>query len=170
MAHALFRSRRLLTKSAAILASTLAIVVVIGCGADDALGKRYAVYGTVTYKGQPLEVGTVAFYATGGQNAETRGATGSITNGSYTLSTIGGDDGAFPGDYTVAISARVPDLTQAKANQAKSGGSYRQDDVAKAYKQAASPIPKKYENTNTSGLKAKVETHSNKIDFDLKDD
>jgi hypothetical protein len=115
-------------------------------------------------------VGTVTFYAIGGQNAETRGASGAIENGSYTLSTIGGDDGAFPGEYTVAISARAPDMSLAKANQAKSGGSFRQDDVAKAYKKAPSPIPKKYENTNTSGLKAKVETRSNKIDFELKDE
>jgi hypothetical protein len=144
------------------------MLVVIGCGAGDELGKRYSVYGTVTYKGTPLEVGTITFYSTG-KDADSRGASGVIKDGSYTLSTIGGDDGAFPGDYVVAIAARAPDMSLAKANQEKTGGSMRQDDVAKAFKEAKSSIPKKYESTNNSGLKAKVEARSNKIDFDLTD-
>ena len=96
-------------------------------------------------------------------------ATGAIKGGSYTLSTIGGDDGAFPGDYIVAIASKVPDMSTAKTNSEKSGGTFRQDDVAKAFKKAESVIPKKYESTETSGLKAKVEAHSNKIDFPLSD-
>jgi hypothetical protein len=168
MLHASLISRRLLIQSAGVLASALAMVVVTGCG-DDALGTRYKVSGTVSYKGTPLEVGSITFFATGGKDAENRGASGSITNGSYTLSTIGGDDGAFPGDYVVAISARKPDMSLAQANQAKVGGSMRQDDVAKAYAKAPSPVPKKYENTSTSGLKATVKTQRNKIDFDLQD-
>jgi hypothetical protein len=149
-------------------ASALAMLVVIGCGTSDELGKRYPVYGTVTYKGTPLEVGTITFYATG-KDAEARGARGSIKDGADTLSTIGGDDGAFPGDYEVAVAARAPDMSLAKANQEKTGGSMRQYDVAKAFKTASSPIPKKYESTNDSGLKAKVEARSNKIDFELTD-
>lgn len=169
MPHASLISRRFLIQGMCSFASALAMLVVIGCGADDELGKRYPVYGTVSYKGTPLEVGTITFYATGGKDSETRGASGSIKNGSYTLSTIGGDDGAFAGDYVVAVSARAPDMSLAKANSEKSGGTFRQDDVAKAYKKAESPIPKKYESTNTSGLKAKVEARSNKIDFELTD-
>jgi hypothetical protein len=167
MRHRSLISRRCVARVLCTLLSATGTVLFIGCG-DDGLGSRYKVYGTVTYKGAPLEVGTVTFYATG-KDAETRGATGSITNGAYTLSTIGGDDGAFPGEYTVAISARAPDLSLAKANQAKVGGSMRQDDVAKAYKTAPSPIPAKYESTTTSGLKATVTTGSNKIDFPLTD-
>ena len=129
----------------------------------------YAVSGQVTYKGVPLEVGSITFYAIGGKDSETRGATGAIKGGYYTLSTIGGDDGAFPGDYIVAISSKVPDMSTAKTNAEKSGGSFRQDDVAKAFKKAESVIPKKYESTETSGLKAKVEAHGNKIDFPLSD-
>jgi hypothetical protein len=141
---------------------------VLGCG-DDGLGKRYSVSGTVKYKGTPLEVGTITFYPTSGVNAENRSASGSIKNGAYNLSTMGTEDGAFPGDYVVAVSAREPDMSIAKANQEKVGGSMRQDDVAKAYAKATSPIPKKFENTSTSGLKAKVEAHSMTIDFDLPD-
>ncbi len=161
-------SRCLRIRGLSIVISASLTMVIFGCG-DDGLGKRYTVSGTVTYKGQPLEKGTINFYAAGGQEAAARGASGSIVNGSYTLSTIGGDDGAFPGEYLVAISARAPDMSEAKANQEKVGGSMRQDDVAKAFKNASSPIPKKYESTNTSQLKATVIAGSNKIDFPLAD-
>jgi hypothetical protein len=153
--------------TAATLASALGLLMVIGCG-DDGLGKRYPVYGTVTYKDQPLAQGTVTFFATG-KDAETRGATGSIKDGSYTMSTIGGEDGVFPGDYQVSIASLNVDMSKAKANQEKTGGSFRQDDVAKAYKAAESLIPKKYNSTEKSGLTAKVEARSNKIDFKLSD-
>ena len=33
--------------------AVLVVVLVVGCGGDD-LGKRYAVSGTITYKGKPL--------------------------------------------------------------------------------------------------------------------
>jgi hypothetical protein len=168
MPFSLFASRQFQARALGVVCSALVTVVMIGCG-DDALGKRYKVTGTVTYKGTPLEKGTVTFYAVGGENAEARGASGSIVNGSYTLSTIGGDDGAFPGEYVVAIAARAPDMSEAKANQAKVGGSMRQDDVAKAYRDAPSAIPKKYESTTTSGLKATVKEQSNRIDFPLTD-
>jgi hypothetical protein len=151
------------------LVSACAVIAVLGCG-DDGLGKRYPVSGTVKYKGTPLDVGTITFYPTSGPNQEVRGASGAIKGGSYTLSTAGTDDGAFPGDYAVAISARAPDMSLAKANQEKVGGSMRQDDVAKAYAKASSAIPKRFENTATSKLTAKVEAHSNTFDFDLKDD
>jgi len=156
-----------MTMTAATLASALGLLVVIGCG-DDGLGKRYPVSGTVTYQGKPVESGTVTFFATG-KDAETRGATGSIKGGSYSMSTIGGEDGVFPGDYQVSIAARKVDMSEAKANQDKTGGSFRQDDVAKAYKASESLIPKKYESTEKSGLKAKVEARSNTIDFPLGD-
>jgi len=155
-----------MTMTATTLASALGLLMLIGCG-DDGLGKRYPVSGKVTYKNDPVANASIAFIASG-ENAEKRGATGVVKDGYYTLSTLGGDDGAFPGDYKVSITAREADMSQAKANQEKTGGSFRQDDVAKAYKNAKSAIPRKYESPE-AGLKAKVETHSNKIDFNLTD-
>ena len=147
--------------------SACALLAILGCG-DDGLGKRYPVSGTVTYKGQPVENGSISFYASGA-GSETRGAAGVITGGKYTLSTQSENDGAFPGDYLVAITARDADMSEAQANAAKHGGSARQDDVAKAYATAKSLIPKKYEVPEQSGLKAKVEAKSNTIPFDLTD-
>jgi hypothetical protein len=155
-----------MTRVSLTLAAACTLLLVIGCS-DDGLGKRYPVSGTVTYNGENVKAGTISFYATGGPDADAHAATGSIVDGSYTLSTIGGDDGAFPGDYEVAISARNPDMSKAEENATKSGGAFRQDDVAKAYANAPSLIPKKYESTQDSGLTAKVEQGSNTIDFKL---
>jgi len=146
---------------------SFALFAILGC-ADDGLGKRYPVSGTVTYKGEPLAKGTISFYSTSGAGAEARGAFGTITNGKYTLSTQGESDGAFPGDYVVGVSSKEVDLSQAEKNVVK-GGSFRQDDVMKANKSAKSLIPKKYEVPETGGLKAKVEAKSNRFDFDLTD-
>ncbi|WP_165247962.1 hypothetical protein [Paludisphaera soli] len=151
-----------------ILAPMALIATAAGCG-DDGLAERYKVSGTVTYKDKPVSSGSIQFYPAGGGGPDQRGATGVITDGAYTLSTQGDDDGAFPGDYLVAITARKPDMAAAQANADKIGGLYRQEDVAKAYKKAPSEIPQKYESPESGGLKAKVEPRSNTIDFTLVD-
>src|SRR4051794_30018693 len=107
--------RRSMTMTATTLASALGLLMFICCG-DDGLGKRYPVSGKVTYKNDPVANASIAFIASG-ENAEKRGATGVVKDGYYTLSTLGGDDGAFPGDYKVSITAREADMSQAKANQ-----------------------------------------------------
>jgi hypothetical protein len=159
--------RPTLLRAAGCVVSTCAVLAVLGCG-EDGLGKRYPVSGTVTYKGQPLAKGSISFFASGA-GAETRGAAGTIADGKYTLSTQSENDGAFPGDYVIGITAREADMSEAKANAAKHGGSARQDDVSKAYATAKSLVPKKYEVPEQSGLKAKVEAKSNTINFDLVD-
>jgi hypothetical protein len=159
--------RRAIPRTVGALASALAVLAVTGCG-DDGLGKRYPVSGTVTYKDQPLANGTVSFY-TSGAGADSRAATGSIKDGRYTLSTQGENDGAFPGTYQVAVVSRDVDMSKAKENADKHGGSARQDDVSKAYASAKSLIPKKYMYPEQSGLTAKVEAKSNTIDFKLSD-
>ncbi|AMV36814.1 hypothetical protein [Planctomyces sp. SH-PL62] len=151
------------------LFAPLALALIVPGCSDDGLGDRYKVSGTVTYKDKPVSSGSIQFYPAGGGGPDQRGATGVITDGSYTLSTQGNDDGAFPGDYVVAITARKPDMGEAKANAEKIGGLYRQEDVAKAYKKASSDIPTKYESPESGGLKAKVEAKSNTIDFTLTD-
>jgi hypothetical protein len=151
------------------LLMTVALVGFVGCGSDDGLGKRYRVTGTVKYKGQPLEKGTISFVpATPDPKGINIGATGVIENGSYSLSAQGDVEGAFPGEYLVTVDSRKVDLSKAAAN-AQGGGSFRQDDVAKANASAESLIPKKYLVPDTSGLKATVKESSNSIDFELVD-
>lgn len=150
------------------LAAVVASAMLGGCG-DDGLGTRYPVSGSVTYKGEPVASASITFYPAGAPTGDQRGATGVVDGGWYTLSTAGGDDGAFPGDYVVSLTARNPDLTEAQSNIEGKGGSMRQDDVAKAFKNAKGAIPLKYESPESGGLTAKVEAKSNKINFELQD-
>lgn len=136
-----------------------------GCGGDG-LPKRYKVSGKVSYKGQPVAKGTVSFYPvkTSGENP---GAFGTIVDGYYTATTFTDGDGALPGEYEVSIDSREVDLSAAEKKAG--GGAMRQDDVAKANKNAKILIPVKYLQTSTSGLKATVKTSSNTFDFELTD-
>jgi len=149
-------------------AAIFCTMLMCGCGSDDGLGKRYSVTGMVTYKGQPLEKGTVTFYpVTPDPKGINNGANGTIVDGKYSLSTRGDNDGAFPGEYVVGIISKDVDMTKAKGNV--KGGVFKQDDVAKAYKTAKSLIPSKYAIPETSGFKATVAERSNTFDFEIKD-
>src|SRR6516165_1659415 len=79
------------------------LTLVAGCS-DDGFGrKRYSVHGTVTYKGENLAKGQIAFVpeAQGGQ-----AASGQIEDGYYSLSTLTPGDGALPGKYKVTVAAK----------------------------------------------------------------
>jgi hypothetical protein len=76
MPHVLLISRRFLIKGISSLISTLAVLVIVGYGASDELGKHYAVYGTVTYKGEPVADASISFFPAAGQTNENRGASG----------------------------------------------------------------------------------------------
>jgi major membrane immunogen (membrane-anchored lipoprotein) len=150
------------------LLTMIGVVLLSGCGTDDGLGKRYRVSGTITYKGQPLEKGTISFYpTTPDPKGINNGANSTIVNGRYSLSTLGDEDGAFPGDYLVSIESKDVDFKKAESNV--QGGVFKQDDVAKAYRSAKNLIPDKYSNYDTSGFTAKVKESSNTFDFELVD-
>jgi major membrane immunogen (membrane-anchored lipoprotein) len=155
----------------AIAISLSAMVTIAGCGDDGSgLGRRYAVKGKVTYKGAPVAHGTVNFLPTDPPPPEGRAATGEITDGYYSLTTVGDFDGALPGKYMVAIVALDVDLASAASSKAE-GGQIHQGDAAhrKAMKNAKSLIPSKYGTGETSKLVATVETSSKTVDFDLTD-
>jgi hypothetical protein len=130
------------------LLATLAFLSPIGCSPSGPEMAR--VSGKVTYQGKPVPKGTIAFIpvAPSGRNA-----TGTLgADGTYTLQTENPSDGAILGEYQVTISAR--------------------DDVVLDYVPAVPVKPKmlapaKYENPETSGLKATVVRGSNVFDFDL---
>lgn len=77
----------------------LTIVAVAGCGGGDPLA-RQAVSGTVTFKGQPLDKGTITFLPADPQGKGMGGAT--ITNGQFSLPAA---QGLPPGRYRVQISS-----------------------------------------------------------------
>jgi hypothetical protein len=158
------RNRSTRRRIAAALAAGIAVSA-LGCGADDGIGQRYPVSGSVTYKSQPIEHGRISFVPV--KTGEGRAAAGEISDGRYRLSTAGSDDGALPGSYRVSFLAKEVDLTEVKANQ--KGGSARPKDVIKANKTAKNLIPVKYSSTETSGKTADVKAGGNTIDFDLTD-
>ncbi len=82
----------------------LSALAAVGCGSSGPTMGR--VSGTVTYKGKPLEKGTVTFLSTDGERPN---ATGPIQAGSYTLQTTEPGDGAVVGEYKIAVSDIDPD-------------------------------------------------------------
>jgi hypothetical protein len=149
-----------------------ALFVVVSCGTDDGLGKRYPVSGTVTYNGKPLEKGEISFVTE--DLTKNFGATGIITNGSYTLSTGGNDDGAQAGKYKVTIVAKEDYLDKARTDFQKESGAGGEGKIpprnlAKANAAAKSLIPLGYGDTRTTTLTAEVKPQSNTIPFELSD-
>jgi len=120
-----------------------------GCGSSGPTMGR--VSGTVTYKGKPIDKGTVTFISTDGERPN---ATGSINDGSYTLQTTEPGDGAVAGEYKIAVS----DIDSSLGNTELPG---------MPHKAPKSALPKKYMNADTSGLTAKVEAGSNTKDLPL---
>ena len=83
---------------------SLALASVAGCGGDSASSgvTTAPVKGKVTYKGQPLTVGTISFEP---ENSG-REATGEIkSDGSFVLTTYKKEDGAVLGMNRVQVSA-----------------------------------------------------------------
>jgi hypothetical protein len=148
-----------------------ALFVLASCGTEDGLGKRYPVSGTVTYNGSPLEKGEISFISE--DISKNFGATGTIANGSYTLSTGGDTDGAQVGKYKVTISAKEDYMVKAEADFKKeTGGTSPKllpSFVGKAAAAAKSLIPAGYGDARTTTLKAEVEAKSNTLDFKLSD-
>jgi hypothetical protein len=161
----------------------LALLAVCGVGAlascgggEDSFGKRYYVSGTVTYNGSPLQKGKISFIPD--DPAKGVGASGSIEEGSYTLSTGGGGDGAQAGKYKVTIYAREDATEKAKADFAKitkgketgsMPGRFLAQAGAQAEAHAKSLIPTGYGDARTTNLTAEVKEQSNTINFTLSD-
>lgn len=145
---------------------------IVGCGSADGLGRRYSVYGTVTYKGEPVEKGVINFMP---DDAKGRAAFSLIENGSYTLSTNGDRDGALSGKYKVTVVSKQVDMAKAeqlfkeKAKGKMENSIIPKDFMIKATKSAKNLVPARYSTPETSKLTAEVKEQSNSIPFELTD-
>ncbi|ODT99573.1 MAG: hypothetical protein ABS79_04310 [Planctomycetes bacterium SCN 63-9] len=169
-------------RSFALLAASGAMIVIAACGEDSdyGLGQRYPVSGTVTYNGKPLEKGQINFYS---EDPKGVGANGTIENGSFTLSTVGDNDGARAGKYKVGVISKEDPAAQAKAEfeKAKAKSKYSMGNVqenvnippefmSKASREAKSLIPAGYGDLRTTNLKAEVTAEGpNQFTFTLTD-
>ena len=102
----------MISRRFAVALSTLGLLIVAGCWSDDGLAQRYPVSGTVSYKGKPLEKGTITFVP---ESPDGRGASGDIENGAFKLTTNTPGDGAFAGKYTVTVVDVLVDKAKAEA-------------------------------------------------------
>jgi hypothetical protein len=104
-----------------------------------------AVTGTVTYKGKPLDEGTIVF-----QPAEGRPAIGKIVKGQIVQVTAWDpNDGSPLGTVKVGIESLFP--------------------ATSVYEKPKSHIPTKYASPLLSGLTAEIKPGKNTLSFDLQD-
>jgi len=154
----------------AITLSVMCAVVIAGCGADNSgLDRRYSVSGRVTYKGEPVQKGTIIFEPTNPAPPAGRHSHSTLENGHYALTTSGeGADGALPGEYKVLVLSTTVDMTGLAK---KTGGMIHQGDAdfQKIVKEAKNLVPQKYSRSETSNLTYKVEPRSQTKNFDLTD-
>jgi hypothetical protein len=114
-----------------------------GCGGTG----QVAVEGTVTYDGQPVEEGSIAFIAT---TKEGKGGGGTILQGKYTL---GEKERPMPGNYKVQIRWSKP-----------TGKKYKSE-TGEMLDVREEALPPKYNDATT--LTADLTSGTNKVDFNL---
>lgn len=132
-----------------IIAIIFHLFVVIGCAPKHP--PRAKVTGTVTYKGKPIENGTIVFEVAGN-----RPATGKIVNGKIVnVTTFESNDGVSIGTAKIAISAREEVVeTIPESGDPSGGGGMRANYMGMG---AKSLIPPHYGNPSTSNLSATIE-------------
>jgi hypothetical protein len=115
----------------------LCLISLVGCGgADDG---HVTAGGTVTYNGNPLEKGEIAFVNAEGMTA----AVSPVVNGAFDLKATASRPGIDPGQYAVTVSAwkREPGSVDEQGNIIAEG---------------EPAIPAKYMNYKTSELSATI--------------
>jgi len=137
-----------ISKLLQLLFLVVAAFALVGCSSDS---DRSRVEGSVSYNGEPVDDGGIAFIPEGGGESQVR-TTGLIQDGRYDLPSR---RGPYPGKYHVEIYWNKKTGRQI-AN--RSGTAFKDET-----KQA---IPPKY-NTNTE-LKVEAKPGHNTLDFDLK--
>jgi hypothetical protein len=131
-----------------------------GCGGSGGPA-LYAVKGTVTYNGKPLEGANVNFVPTASGGQQAVGTTDA--KGQYILSTLG-RPGAVLGEHMVTVT---------KFSAGSGPANPKPEDMMKMQRKGAvvtgsrSEIPSKYGMTTTSGFKFVVGKDTSKNVFDL---
>lgn len=134
-----------------------------GCGSGDRM-KVYPVSGVIKFNGQPMKGGgSIAFLSIESKPGKMPGGT-ILEDGTYTLTTYEGADGALPGDYLVAITQ----ITVQEPESVLDGSGQRTKPPTRVVDQK-DWIPAINGDMAKSPLTAKVEAkEKNQIDFDIK--
>jgi hypothetical protein len=137
----------------------------IGCADPDAIGKTVPVTGKVTIGDKLLETGAVNYLPDNSKGNKGLGATGVVTNGSYTLETQGKSSvkaGALPGFYKVTITTSVP------GGMATTPVGEPKKDAAPAGAPGGTPIASKYTNYAGTPITIEVKEGAPETWYDLK--
>jgi hypothetical protein len=141
---------------------------VCGCGpkVDANLPTRVPAKVTVTYKGAPVADAHVSFMPTASGAKSAFGTTDA--QGVAKLSTLGGDDGAVPGEYNVAVRKTKIEGPQTPVDPNNPNAAPA--DPTKIQTKTVDLVPGKYSSPANSGLKASVtKDGKNEFTFDLTD-
>ena len=120
---------------------TIVAIVLIATGCDRR-PSRVPVSGQVTIDGEPLESGSITFYATGGGRP---GGASLAEGGSYSVTMHDPNDGLPPGKYSVTVAA----------------AEWVSDNKCKWH------APKHYQDVKTSSLTAEIKNEATTLNFDL---
>jgi hypothetical protein len=145
-----------------LLAGVSLLISLTGCSGDPNMPKLGKVHGKVTYKGKPVDSGTVTFNPIQGKGGETgQNATGQIeSDGSYVMTTFNTGDGAILGQHVVAVVVRE----KGSENQGKPRADSTID-----YSMPKIVTPPKYASVETSPLRCTVREGDNAFDIELKE-
>jgi hypothetical protein len=126
-----------------------------GCGSGQPFKDLVPVKGIVTFEGESLAQGTIAFAPT---SSEGQPAIGKIVDGKFTMFTTADAPGVIAGTYKVRIeSAEARDETEAPPS----------GPPGDAANKPASLIPEKYNRIETSELEIDVVPGMGELNWDL---
>lgn len=139
------------------LAFSMISVLVAGCGGSSGL-KTISASGKISYKGEPLQFGTVTFSPVDPQVAAATSAP--IMNGHFQTEK---GQGVTAGDYKVVVNVQriPPDLNETSKQKSKPGGKPAREFL----------IPQKYSSYKTTDLELNVAKNAGSVskNFDLQD-
>lgn len=124
----------------------LTVLVVAGCGCG---GRKGEVSGTVSYRGQPLPVGTVTFFGKDNQNV----GSSAISEGKYKVSQVP------PGSVKITVATPPP--------PGRTAGNAPPPPKDMPAPIASIAIPPKYSSPDQSGLTYEVKSGSQAHPIDL---
>jgi hypothetical protein len=149
-------------RTALLAISVFCVTVMASCGRSDELGRRYRIWGKVTYKGEPVKKAMILFSPL----KEGLSASGSVDSGIYRdLTSRWKNDGILPGKYQVVLvpfpgaPALLRPAAEPATDQSKLPG--------RLSTTSGVPVPEKYSDPTRSDLVIEVTPTTFAFDFDL---
>jgi 5-hydroxyisourate hydrolase-like protein (transthyretin family) len=149
----------------------LALLLALGCNSGPRRPPTYAVTGTVTQNGKPLEAATVVFVPLEGAVGQEAATGVTDAQGRFKLTMYKADDGANAGEYRIKVS-KFDNKKPTKEEQASYISYEEEQKMQFSADEKPTPPSKnllnaKYANEATSGFTFTVKKDDNTIDLKL---